>query len=145
MGYLTGTIRPEYKFKEGDLRISAKFPRFSDEAMQKNRPVLEILERMAHKKGATPGQIDFAWLLARKPFIVPIPGTTNFDHMMENLNAFKIKLTPEEIKELETEFAKVEVFGKRAPEAIMAAHDIGADFGTSSIGGTGKSPLAMNK
>lgn len=107
--------------------------------------MIEILQRMADKKGATPGQIDLAWLLARKPFIVPIPGTTNFDHMKENMNAFKVKLTPEEIKELDAEFAKVEVFGKRAPEAIMAAHDIGADFGTSSTGGFGKSPLPANK
>lgn len=145
MGYLTGTIIPGYKFKEGDLRISAKFPRFTDEAMPKNRPVVEILHRMADKKGATPGQINLAWLLARKPFIVPIPGTTNFDHMKENMNAFKVELSPEDIKELETEFAKVEVFGKRAPEDIMAAHDIGADLGTSSIGGTGKSPLPTNK
>jgi len=100
---------------------------------------------MADKKGATLGQIDLAWLLARKPFIVPIPGTTNFDHMKENMNAAKLILTPEEIKELESEYAKAEVLGKRAPEAIMAAHDIGADFGTSSIGGIGKSPLPMNR
>jgi len=98
---------------------------------------------MADKKGATPGQIDLAWLLARKPIIVPIPGTTNFDHMKENINAADVKLSPEEIKELESEYAKAEVLGKRAPEAIMAAHDIGADFGSSSIGGAGKSPLPV--
>lgn len=141
MGYLTGKITPAYRFKEGDLRTTAKFPRFTEEAMRKNRPVVEILERMAKKKGATPGQIDLAWLLAKKPFIVPIPGTTNLEHMKENMGGAQVKLTSAEFQELEASFKKVKVYGKRAPESIRAAHDIGADLETSSIGGNGKSPL----
>jgi diketogulonate reductase-like aldo/keto reductase len=113
--------------------------------MIKNRPVLDILQKMAAKKGATPGQIDLAWLLARKPFIVPIPGTTKVDHMQENFGAASVKLTAGEMQELENEFAKVEIFGKRAPEAQLSVHDIGADIGTSSEGTHGKSPLPKKK
>jgi aryl-alcohol dehydrogenase-like predicted oxidoreductase len=141
MGYLTGKITPTYKFREGDLRKTANFPRFTDEAMRKNHPIVEILQRMGERKGATPGQIDLAWLLAKKPFIVPIPGTTNVNHLKENWDARNVELTAEDMQELEAEFAKVEVFGKRAPEQIAAAHDIGADIGTSSEGTHGKSSL----
>jgi len=79
---------------------------------------------MADKKGATPAQIDLAWLLARKPFIVPIPGTTNIEHQQENFGAAKVELTVAELQELETAFAKVKVFGKRAPESLLVANEL---------------------
>jgi aryl-alcohol dehydrogenase-like predicted oxidoreductase len=141
MGYLTGKVTPTFKFREGDLRKTANFPRFTDEAMRKNHDIVAILQRIGEKKGATSGQIDLAWLLAQKPFIVPIPGTTNVNHMKENWDAGKVTLTAEDMQELESEFAKVEVYGKRAPNALMAYHDIGVNIGTSSLGGHGLSPL----
>lgn len=141
MGYLTGKIKPNHQFHKDDLRTSAKFPRFTEEDLAKNQPIVDILQRMALKKEATPAQIDLAWLLARKPFIVPIPGTTNLVHQQENFGAAKVKLTTADMQELETAFAKVQVFGNRAPESIAAAHDIGVNIGSSSIGTNGKSPL----
>jgi len=145
MGYLTGKIKPDHKFDKEDLRFSATFPRFTKEAIIANQPIVDILQAMADKKGATPGQIDLAWLLARKPFIVPIPGTTNISHQQENFRAEEVELTAEDMKELETAFAKVKVFGNRAPESIAAVHDIGVNIGSSSIGTNGKSPLPKEK
>lgn len=141
MGYLTGKIKPDHQFHKDDLRLSATFPRFTKEALIANQPIVDILHKMALKKKATPAQIDLAWLLARKPFIVPIPGTTNIVHQEENFGAAKITLTPTDMQELETAFAKVKVFGNRAPESIAAAHDIGVNIDSSSIGTNGKSPL----
>lgn len=141
MGYLTGTVGPGHSFKKDDLRISASFPRFTEEAMAKNRPIVDILQRMAAEKNATPGQINLAWLLAKKPFIVPIPGTTDPAHMRENMSAVNVKLSADDVARLEREFAQVQVFGNRAPESIAAAHDIGVDIGSSSLGTHGKSPL----
>jgi diketogulonate reductase-like aldo/keto reductase len=100
---------------------------------------------MAEKKHATPGQISLAWLLARKPFIVPIPGTTKIDHLKENFGSIKVELTSQDMQELETEFSKVKVFGKRAPEDFIAQHDLGCNIGTSSIGTHGKSPIPKHK
>jgi aryl-alcohol dehydrogenase-like predicted oxidoreductase len=141
MGYLTGKVKPGHKFHKDDLRVSASFPRFTDEAMAKNQPVVDILQDMANKKGATPAQVDLAWLLARKPFIVPIPGTTNLTHQAENFGAANVQLTTADMQELETAFSKIEIFGKRAPESLTAVHDIGVNIGSSSTGTNGKSPL----
>jgi aryl-alcohol dehydrogenase-like predicted oxidoreductase len=144
MGYLTGKIKPDYKFAKEDIRSNAKFPRFTKEALVKNRLIVDILQRMADKKGATPGQVSLTWLLERKPFIVPIPGTTKIDHLEENFGSIKVELTSEDMQELETEFSKVKVLGKRAPEDLIAQHDLGCNIGTSSIGTHGKSPLPSN-
>jgi aryl-alcohol dehydrogenase-like predicted oxidoreductase len=141
MGYLTGKVKPGHKFHKDDLRVSASFPRFTDEAMAKNQPVVDILQNMANKKGATPAQVDLAWLLARKPFIVPIPGTTNLTHQAENFGAANVQLTTADMQELETAFSKIEIFGKRTPESLTAVHDIGVNIGSSSTGTNGKSPL----
>jgi aryl-alcohol dehydrogenase-like predicted oxidoreductase len=142
MGYLTGTIKPDKFFHPtDDLRASAKFPRFTKEAIEANRPVVDILVRMAQKKGCTPGQVALAWLLALKPFIVPIPGTTKIAHMKENMGAINVQLSSVDMNELQSEFSKVKVFGKRAPEALIATHDIGANIGTSSIGTHGNTPF----
>lgn len=141
MGYLTGKITSNHKFAKEDLRINAKFPRFTEEALTKNRPVVDILQRMADKKGATPGQVSLAWILERKPFMVPIPGTTKINHLEENFGSIKVELTSEDMQELETEYSKVQVFGKRAPEDFIAQHDLGCNIGTSSIGTHGRSPV----
>ena len=142
MGFLTGTITPSTTFDPTeDLRESAAFPRFTKEAIEHNSAVVDLLARVGQRKKATPGQIALAWLLARKPWIVPIPGTTSINHMQENFGAVNIQLTEEDMEELEAGFAAITIQGKRAPEALTAVHDIGANFGTSSAGTHGNSPL----
>jgi aryl-alcohol dehydrogenase-like predicted oxidoreductase len=142
MGYLTGKITPSTQFDpKSDLRQLLSFPRFTPEARQANRPVVELLQRVGQRKDATPGQVALAWLLARKPWIVPIPGTTKLNHLEENLGALKVQLSAADIKEIDDGFASIKVQGARAPEALLKVHDIGANFGTSSAGGHGLSPL----
>lgn len=144
-GYLSGQIAQGFPFRKDDLRVTASFPRFTDENMMKNRPIVNILQKMAYEKDATPAQINLAWLLAKKPFIVPIPGTTNLNHLDENLAAVNVVLSETEIMELENAFLKERVFGNRAPETIAAVHDIGVNIGSSSKGTNGKSPLRKSK
>jgi aryl-alcohol dehydrogenase-like predicted oxidoreductase len=142
MGYLTGKITPSTQFDpKSDLRQLLSFPRFTPEARQANRPVVELLQSVGQRKDATPGQVALAWLLARKPWIVPIPGTTKLNHLEENLGALKVQLSAADIKEIDDGFASIKVQGARAPEALLKVHDIGANFGTSSAGGHGLSPL----
>jgi aryl-alcohol dehydrogenase-like predicted oxidoreductase len=142
MGYLTGTITPSTQFDpNSDLRVSYSFPRFTLEARQANRPVVDLLQRIADHKGATLGQVALAWLLAQKPWIVPIPGTTRLEHLEENLGALEVELTADDLREIEAGFSKIQVQGPRAPEALLRAHDIGANLGTSSAGGHGISPM----
>ena len=142
MGYLTGKVQPETELdKDSDLRALAGFPRFTSEARRANWPVVELLQRVAVQKDATLWQVVLAWLLAQKPWIVPIPGTTRADHLDENLGALEVRLSAEDITELEDGFASIQVQGARAPEAIGEVHDIGADLGTTSAGGHGRSPL----
>lgn len=142
MGYLTGTVTPSTAFDPTeDLRESAKFPRFTKRAIVHNRAVVDLLARVGKRKKATAGQIALAWLLARKPWIVPIPGTTNINHMQENIGAADIQLTEQDMGELEEGFSAMTIEGKRTPEALIAVHDIGANFGTSSAGTYGNSPL----
>ncbi len=142
MGYLTGAITPSTQFDpNSDLRVSHSFPRFTPEARQANRPVVELLQRVGRRKDATPGQVALAWLLAKKPWIAPIPGTTRSDHLEENLGALKVQLSAEDVKEIDDGFTSIKVQGARAPEALLKVHDIGANLGTSSAGGHGLSPL----
>jgi len=94
-----------------DLR--ADFDRFSAENLAANWPIVELLKRFAAKKQSTPAQVALAWLLAQKPWIVPIPGTRSMAHLSENLGAREVKLTPEELRELETDFSKLTVHGGR--------------------------------
>jgi aryl-alcohol dehydrogenase-like predicted oxidoreductase len=143
MGYLTGTITPTTTLHTDDLRAS--FPRFSPEARRANWPVVELLQRVGARKQATPGQVGLAWLLARKPWIVPIPGTTTQAHMEQNVDAFKIQLTAADMKEIEDGFAQIRVQGARLSEPLLAEIDIGAKLGTSSRGGHGISPLPRSK
>lgn len=107
----------------------------------KNRPIVSILQKMAHHKNATPIQIGLAWLLAKKPFIVPIPGTVNLNHLDENNASVNVELTPEDMKTLEDASAQETIYGIRAPEMLKEAHDIGVNFGKSSKGTNGKTSL----
>jgi aryl-alcohol dehydrogenase-like predicted oxidoreductase len=143
MGYLTGTITPMTTLRADDLRFT--LPRFTPEARRANWPLVELLQRVSARKQATPGQVGLAWLLARKPWIVPIPGTRTQGHMDQNMDALKIQLTAADIKEIEEGFARIQVQGARITEAMLAEIDIGAKLGTSSRGGHGKSPLPPNK
>ncbi|MBS0430907.1 MAG: aldo/keto reductase [Proteobacteria bacterium] len=143
MGYLTGTITPERKFAQGDLRNT--FPRFTPEARRANWPLVELLQRVGWRKNATPAQIALAWLLARKPWIVPIPGTTRVNHMQEDLGALDVVLSADDLKEIDDGYAAIHIQGARAPEASLAGSDIGARLGTSSAGGHGMSPLPANR
>ncbi|GIK59561.1 MAG: aldo/keto reductase [Ignavibacteriota bacterium] len=145
MGYLTGTVKSDYQFSEGDIRKSLNFPRFSKEALVKNQPIVDLLIKAGEKHQATPGQVSLAWLLAKKPFIVPIPGTRIISHMQENTSAVKVKLSTSDIQELETGFNSIGVFGDRAPEGLKESHDIGTSLGTSSKGTNGKTPLPKTK
>lgn len=118
MGYLTGKVTPSATFPAGDLR--GMFPRFTPEALGANRPVVEPLEQVGRQKGATPGQVALAWLLAMKPWIVPIPGTTNPHHLNENLGAAAVKFTPDELREVRAAVSKIKVQGARAPESALS-------------------------
>jgi aryl-alcohol dehydrogenase-like predicted oxidoreductase len=142
MGYLTGAIGPSTTLDAvSDLRMSHKFPRFTPEARAANRPVVDLLQRVGQRRGASSGQVALAWLLALKPWIVPIPGTTKLGHLEENLGALEVELTADDIREIEEGFSKIHVQGARGPEALLAGIDIGAKLGTSSVGGHGMSPL----
>jgi aryl-alcohol dehydrogenase-like predicted oxidoreductase len=103
--------------------------------------IIELLQRIAPRYEAMPGQIALAWHLARKPFIVPIPGTTKLEHLKENIRAASIKLAASDMEEIETAIAQNGVQGLRIPEEVLQSSDIGAILGTSSLGGHGKTPL----
>ncbi len=144
MGYLTGKVTSAYQFAAGDIRKNLSFPRFTKEALEKNRPIVELLQKVGHRHDATSGQVALAWLLAQKPFIVPIPGTRLIPHMEENVGAAKLKLSAQDINELENGFTAIGVFGDRAPAGLKESHDIGTSIGTTSKGTHGKTPLPKN-
>jgi aryl-alcohol dehydrogenase-like predicted oxidoreductase len=122
MGYLTGKLDARTRLDpKTDLRSG--FTRFSPENLAANRPVVDLLRTFAKKKGATPAQLALAWLLAQKPWIVPIPGTRNLDHLEENLGAIHVQLTPAELREMDAAFSKVTVHGGRMNEMQMEAVD----------------------
>lgn len=139
-GFLTGAITPETTF-DPKLDLRANRARFTPEARRANWLLIALLHRVGDRKQATAGQIALAWLLAKQPWIVPIPGTTNGKHLEENLGASKVELTATELKEIEDGFAAIKVQGARTTDALRKNHDIGADLGTSSKGGHGNSPL----
>ena len=100
MGYLTGKMDARTKFDpKTDLRSG--FERFTPENLAANMPVVDLLRSFAKKKGATPAQLALAWLLAQKPWIVPIPGTRNMDHLNENVGAINVQLTPADLREMD--------------------------------------------
>ena len=118
-GYLTGKIDPRTRF-DPTTDVRAGFPRLSPENLQANRPFVDLLSRVAETKNATPAQIALAWLLAQRPFIVPIPGTRNIDHLNENLGALDVDLTAAEVQQISVESAALTVYGERMDAANMA-------------------------
>lgn len=114
-GYLTGTIDPTVTFDKSDVRSS--FPRFTREARSANRPVLALLDGIAKRRGATPAQIALAWLLAQKPWIVPIPGTTKLTRLDENLGALEVALTDDDLRDID-EAGRLTT-GSRMPQALL--------------------------
>lgn len=115
-GFLTGTITASTSFDSGN-DIRSTIPRFSPEALQHNQAVVDLLASIAQRKGATPGQIALAWLLAQKPWIVPIPGTRKPHRLEENLGAADVELTADELAEIEDAAIKIQVEGGRYSEA----------------------------
>lgn len=115
-GYLTGTFNAQREFPANDLR--SKLPRFTKEALQANQVLIELLKDYASQKKATPAQIALAWLLAQKPWIVPIPGTRSLARLKENLAAINIILTPAELKQITQATAKIKLKGDRYPSEL---------------------------
>ncbi|HYY93303.1 MAG TPA: aldo/keto reductase [Pyrinomonadaceae bacterium] len=113
-GFLTGKIDENTTFDNSDFRNIV--PRFTPEARKANQALVDLLRAIAEKKSATPAQIALAWLLAQKPWIVPIPGTTKMHRLEENLGASEIELTPDDLREIETAASKITVQGARYPE-----------------------------
>jgi aryl-alcohol dehydrogenase-like predicted oxidoreductase len=115
-GFLTGKINEETKFDKTDFR--SNLPRFTPEARKANQALVELLERVAKQKNATPAQIALAWLLAQKPWIVPIPGTTKLNRLEENIGAASIELTKDDLREIEEAASKIKIEGARYPESL---------------------------
>jgi aryl-alcohol dehydrogenase-like predicted oxidoreductase len=115
-GFLTGKIDESTTFEAGDFRNI--LPRFTPEARQANQAMVDLLVRIAEPRKATPAQIAIAWLLAQKPWIVPIPGTTKLERLEENLGAAAIELTSDDLREIERAASKIAVLGDRYPEEI---------------------------
>jgi aryl-alcohol dehydrogenase-like predicted oxidoreductase len=116
-GFLTGTIDAQTTFDTTDFRTHS--PRFTPEARDANVAMVDLLKRIATQKHATPAQIALAWLLAQKPFIVPIPGTTKLHRLEENLGAVDVELTPDDLREMADAAAKIDVKGARLPETVL--------------------------
>ena len=110
-GFLTGKVDASMSFVSSDIR--SRFPRFTPEARKANQPIVDLLSQLAAKKNATPAQIALAWLLARKPWIVPIPGTRKLERLDENLGAVAIELTSDDLHEIDAATSKINVQGAR--------------------------------
>jgi aryl-alcohol dehydrogenase-like predicted oxidoreductase len=115
-GFLTGTIDEKTTFVQSDFRNS--IPRFTAEARKSNQTIVDVLRKIAAEKRATPAQIALAWLLAQRPWIVPIPGTTKLARFEENIGAAAIRLTPEDLREIATTTAHITIQGARYPEHL---------------------------
>lgn len=116
-GFLTGAMSKDTQISDGDFRKI--LPRFTAEAMEKNQALIDLIKRIAHDKGATPAQIALAWLLAQKPWIVPIPGTTKLHRLEENLGSAEIALSAADISQIQSAAAEIQVEGERYPEQIL--------------------------
>src|SRR5687768_16862525 len=117
VGFLTGAIDARTRFAQGDIR--AVETRFSPENLPHNLALVELVKKWAMRKQATPAQIALAWLMAQKPWIVPIPGTTQMPHMLENIGAASVQFTPSEVTELNRAVAAIQVRGARLPDAVL--------------------------
>jgi aryl-alcohol dehydrogenase-like predicted oxidoreductase len=115
-GFLTGKINENSKFAGNDFRST--LPRFTPEALKANQALIDLLESIAARKSATPAQIALAWLLAQKPWIAPIPGTTKLSRLDENIGAVSVELTPADLEDIEIAASKITVQGERYPEKL---------------------------
>ena len=115
-GFLTGTMDENATFDSSDFRST--LPRFTPEALKANQALVDLLDRIAAQKKATPAQIALAWLLAQKPWIVPIPGTTKLDRLDENIGAVTVELTTGDLHEIEQAGAQIKVQGNRYPDTL---------------------------
>jgi aryl-alcohol dehydrogenase-like predicted oxidoreductase len=116
-GFLTGKIDAATTFDSTDFRNRS--PRFAPEARTANLALVDLLKQVAERKRATPAQIAIAWLLAQKPWIVPIPGTRKVSRLEENLGAASVQLTPDDLREIECAASKITVQGARLPEEVL--------------------------
>src|SRR6266513_3407018 len=117
VGFLTGTIDTSTKLDPKDFRSAS--PRFAADARTANMAMVDLIKRMAEKKRATPAQIALAWLLAQKPWIVPIPGTKKVERLEENLASVDVELTTADLRDIEEAASKIRVKGERLPEAVL--------------------------
>src|SRR5271170_2932234 len=115
-GFLTGAMNEKTKLESNDFRST--LPRFTPEAMKVNQALIDLLGRIGRRKKATPAQIALAWLLAQKPWMVPIPGTTKLNRLEENNGALKVELTADDLREIESAASKITVQGARYPEHL---------------------------
>jgi len=115
-GFLTGKIDENSKFAEGDIRNT--LPRYTEEARKANQALIDLIAQFAERKNATPAQVALAWVLAQKPWIVPIPGTTKLHRLTENNGAADIQFTPDELQEIEAASAQIHVVGTRYTEQM---------------------------
>jgi aryl-alcohol dehydrogenase-like predicted oxidoreductase len=115
-GFLTGKMDEKTTFDSTDFRST--LPRFTPQALKANQALVDLLGRIAQRKNATPAQIALAWLLAQKPWIVPIPGTTKLHRLDENIGAVAVELTADDLRDIETAAAKITVQGARYPEKL---------------------------
>jgi aryl-alcohol dehydrogenase-like predicted oxidoreductase len=120
-GFLTGTIDQTTSFANDDIRAS--IPRFSPEAREANRALVDLLGDVAGRKGATRAQVALAWLLAQKPWIVPIPGTRKLERLEENIGAADVNLTADDLRDIDTAAAQISVHGERYPEQLQRLID----------------------
>ncbi len=116
-GFLTGTIDTTTQLDAKDFRSIS--PRFAPDARAANMALVDLVKRVAEKKGATPAQIALAWLLAQKPWIVPIPGTKKLSRLEENLGAVNVEVTPADLRNIEEAASRIHVHGERLPEAVL--------------------------
>jgi len=115
-GFLTGKVDENTTFDSSDIR--SRIPRFTPEARKANWVLIDLLARIGEQKGATPAQIALAWLLAQKPWIVPIPGSRKIEHLDDNIGALAVELTPDDLREIESALSKITVQGARYPKDI---------------------------
>ena len=122
--FLTGAIDENTRFAPGDIRSMES--RFSPENLKHNLELVTLVKQWADRKHAAPGQIALAWLMAQKPWIVPIPGTTEMAHMIQNVGATSVAFTPDEIKELNASASSIQIQGKRLPDGVLALSGVEA-------------------
>jgi len=115
-GFLTGKMDEKTTFDSSDFRST--LPRFTSEALKANQTLINLLASIGKRKKATPAQIALAWLLAHKPWIVPIPGTTKLERLEENIGAASVELTPNDLREIDSAASKITVHGARYPEKL---------------------------